>query len=96
MNCLLGIFGNWLFGAQTGQTGLRVGGLQGSDSVSARHPPLKPLPDPIPLKIQFPVSNWHEPLGLTILCLVLTGTVHFTSSSSGAQRAASSSTRIVR
>lgn len=39
------------------QADLRVGGLQGSESVSARHPPLTPLPDAIPLKIQFPPSN---------------------------------------
>ncbi len=39
------------------QPDLRVGGLPGSDSVSTRHPPLKPLPDPIPLKIQFPISR---------------------------------------
>ena len=38
------------FGAQTGHAEMRLGGLQGADSVSARHSPLKPLPDPIPLK----------------------------------------------
>jgi len=32
-------------------------GLRGSDSVSTRHPPLQPLPDPIPLKIQFLTSH---------------------------------------
>jgi hypothetical protein len=52
----LGNFVNRLFGAQTGQTGLKLGGLQGSDSVPTRHP-LKPLPDPIPLKIQFPIGK---------------------------------------
>ena len=85
MNCLLGIFGNWLFGAQTGQTGLRVGGLQGSDSVSARHP-LKPLPDPIPLKFEFPTNKGMPacfrllppclrfwPVGLVLFQLVCTG-----------------------
>ncbi len=35
---------------------MRLGGLQGSDSVSTRHPPLKPLPDPSPLKIEFPTT----------------------------------------
>lgn len=47
--------------------GLR--GLQGSDSVSTRHPALEPLPNPIPLKIRFPTNkadkkmdtlNWEE------------------------------------
>jgi hypothetical protein len=47
------MFVNRLFAPLAGQADLRVGGLQGSDSVSTRHPPLKPLPDPIPLKIQF-------------------------------------------
>ena len=51
------IFVNRLFAPQAGQADLRVGGLRGSDSVSTRHPPLKPLPDPIPLKIQFPISR---------------------------------------
>ncbi|MFM9953725.1 MAG: DUF167 domain-containing protein [Opitutaceae bacterium] len=36
---------------------MRVGGHQGSDSVSVSHPPHKPLPDPIPLKIQSPISH---------------------------------------
>jgi len=40
-----------------GQTVVRVGGHQGSDSVSIIHPLLKPLPDPIPLKIQSPISG---------------------------------------
>ena len=48
---------NRLSAPLAGQADLRVGGLQGSDSVSTRHPPLKPLPDPIPLKIQFPSSK---------------------------------------
>lgn len=51
------IFLNRLFALLAGQADLRVGGLQGSDSVSTQHPPLKPLPDPIPLKIRFPSSN---------------------------------------
>lgn len=51
------IFVNRLFAPLVGQAALRVGGLQGSDSVSTRHPPLKPLPDPIPLKIRFPSSH---------------------------------------
>jgi hypothetical protein len=51
---------NRLFAPLAGQADLRVGGLQGSDSVSTRHPPLKPRPDPIPLKIQFPSSWWRE------------------------------------
>jgi len=55
------IFDNRLFAPQTGQTVVRVGGHQGSDSVSISHPPLKPLPDPIPLKIQFPISNKQLP-----------------------------------
>ena len=58
-------FVNGLFGPLTGQADLRVGGLQGSDSVSSRNPPLKPLPDPIPLKIEFPTSNGRlQRLGL--------------------------------
>lgn len=40
-----------------GQADSRVGVLQGSDSVFSRHPPLKPLPNPIPLEIQFPFSG---------------------------------------
>ena len=52
-----GIFVNRLFAPLAGQPGLKLGGLQGSDSVSTRHPPLIPLPDPIPLKIQFPASD---------------------------------------
>ena len=51
-------FVNGLFGPLTGQADLRVGGLLGSDSVSSRNPPLKPLPDPIPLKIEFPFSKF--------------------------------------
>jgi len=51
------IFINRIFAPLAGQPDLRVGELQGSDSVSIRHSPLKPLPDPIPLKIQFPVSG---------------------------------------
>ena len=54
------LFVNRLFAPQTGQTVVRVGGHQGSDSVSISHPPLKPLPDPIPLKIQSPISNIDE------------------------------------
>ncbi|MBM3852494.1 MAG: hypothetical protein FJ399_04990, partial [Verrucomicrobia bacterium] len=54
-----------------GQADLRVGGLQGPDSVFTRHPPLKPLPDPIPLKIQFPIgySEVARRNGVTILGL---------------------------
>ena len=44
-----------LFGAQAGWAGLKLGGQQGSVSVSTRHP-LKPLPDPVPLKIRLPFS----------------------------------------
>ncbi len=51
------VFVNRLFAPLAGQADLRVGGLQGADSVSTRHAPLKPFPDPIPLKIQFPTSN---------------------------------------
>ena len=51
------IFVNWLFAQPTGQTVVRVGGHQGSDSVSISHPPLEPLPDPIPLKFQSPISK---------------------------------------
>ena len=58
-------FVNGLFGPLTGQADLRVGGLRGSDSVSTRHPPLKPLSDPIPLKIQFPISLSGAPLSMT-------------------------------
>ena len=47
------IFVNRLFAPQTGQTVVRVGGHQGSDSVSISHPPLKPLPAQPP---QDPVS----------------------------------------
>ena len=59
------IFVNRLFAPQAGQADLRVGGLRGSDSVSTRHPPLKPLSDPIPLKIQFPISLSGAPLSMT-------------------------------
>ncbi len=55
-----GVLVNRLFAPLVGQAGLRVGGLQGSDSVSTRHPPVQPLPDPIPLKIQFPFSNGRK------------------------------------
>ena len=51
------IFVNRLFEPQTGHTVVRVRGHQGSDSVSVSHPPLKPLPDPIPLKIRSPISQ---------------------------------------
>ena len=50
-------FVNRCFAPLAGQPDLSVGGLQGSDSVSTQHPPLKPLSDPIPLKIQFPISS---------------------------------------
>ncbi|MSU53970.1 MAG: dehydrogenase, partial [Opitutaceae bacterium] len=53
----LGIFVNRLCAPLTGQADLRVGGLQGSESVSTQYPPLKPLSDPIPLKIQSPISK---------------------------------------
>ena len=59
------IFVNRLFEPQTGQTVVRVRGHQGSDSVSVSHPPLKPLPDPIPLKIQSPISRWERFVGYT-------------------------------
>ena len=49
-------FVNWFCAPLTGQADLRVGGLQWSDSVSTQYPPLKSLPDPIPLKIQSPIS----------------------------------------
>ena len=52
---------NRLFTLLAGLMDLRAGGLQGSDSVSTGHPPLKPLPDPIPLKIQFPIGNRSRP-----------------------------------
>jgi len=55
------IFVNRLLAPLAGQTDLRVGGLQGSDSVSTRHPPLKPLPDPIPP--QNPVSYQRRTVG---------------------------------
>ena len=51
------IFVDRLFAPLAGQADLSVGGLQGSDSVSTRYPPLKLLPDPIPPKIQFPSSS---------------------------------------
>ena len=61
------IFINRRFAPLAGQADLRVGGLQGSDSVSTQHPPLKPLPDPIPLKIQFPISKpLPDPIPLKI------------------------------
>ena len=47
---------NRLFALLAGLMGLRSGGPKGSNSVSTGHPPLKPLPDPIPLKIQFPIN----------------------------------------
>ena len=53
---------------------MRVGGHQGSDSVSISHPPLKPLPDPIPLKIQFPISNLPPEKARILLQLALTKT----------------------
>ena len=59
------IFVNRLFEPQTGHTVVRVRGHQGSDSVSVSHPPLKPLPDPIPLKIQSPISRWERFVGYT-------------------------------
>ena len=54
------IFVDRLFPPQTGQTVVRVRGHQGSDSVSISHPPLKPLPESIPLKIQSPISNSRD------------------------------------
>ena len=42
---------------RAGQADLGVRILWGPDSASTRHPPLKPLPDPIPLKIQFPIGQ---------------------------------------
>jgi hypothetical protein len=48
---------NWAFAPLAGQTDSRFGGLKGSESVSTRHLPLKPLPDPIPLKIRLPSTN---------------------------------------
>ncbi len=56
------IFVNRRFAPLAGQPDLSVGGLQGSDSVSTQHPPLKPLPDPIPLKIQFPIGKHVVPV----------------------------------
>lgn len=46
-----------LFAPLSGQADLSFRELPGADSASARHPPLKPLPDLIPLKIQFPIRN---------------------------------------
>ena len=60
------IFVNRRFAPLAGQTVVRVGGHQGSHSVSIGHPPLKPLPDPIPLKIQSPISNL-EPFPVVII-----------------------------
>ena len=51
------IFVNRRFASLAGQTVVKVGGHQGSDSVSIGHPPLKSLPDPIPLKIRSPISQ---------------------------------------
>ncbi|MCX6940639.1 MAG: carboxypeptidase-like regulatory domain-containing protein, partial [Verrucomicrobia bacterium] len=67
------IFVNRLFAPQTGQTVVRVRGHQGSDSVSVSHPPLKPLPDPIPLKIQSPISKKISPTTLigSLIALII-------------------------
>ncbi len=41
----IGAIRDLLFGAQTGQADLRVGGLQEFDSVSTRHPPRSDPPE---------------------------------------------------
>ena len=51
------LFLNRLLAPLTGQPKLKVGGLQGSDSVFTLHPPRNPLWDPIPLKAQLPFSR---------------------------------------
>lgn len=48
-----------LFAPLVGQALFRFGGLHGSDSVSTPHPPLKLLPDPVSLKIEFLRSKPH-------------------------------------
>ncbi len=68
------IFVNRLFTPLAGRANLRLGGLQGSDSVSTQHPPLKPLPDPIALKIQFPSSQRNRKAWL-LLAALLPGTL---------------------
>ena len=65
------IFVNRRFAPLAGQADLRVGGLQGSDSVSTQHPPLKPLPDPIPLKIEFPIGSFLSVAMVKMLPVVL-------------------------